>query len=199
MSKSDEEKLLDDHSYDGIQEYDNPMPAWWVNLFWATVVFSVIYCVYYMGGFGPGQEEEYQASLEKIDALQLAAKEKATTSVTNEAKASPLETLIAVAKDPAQVEAGKQSFMAKCAACHGQKGEGLIGPNLTDDSWVHGGDLESIKRIIEEGVLQKGMIAWKDQLPAEEINQLVAYIRSIQDTNVAGKAKEGTVSPPTPL
>lgn len=189
-----EDKVKEGHSYDGIDEYDNPMPGWWKNLFWATIVFSIFYCGYYMLGSGPSALDEYAAEVEEIElAKAKVSEEKASSGV------SLSSVLITASLDPTKVEAGKATFVGKCAACHGAQGQGVIGPNLTDAKWIHGGDLESIYRVVSEGVLEKGMIAWKGQLSDDQMAEVVAYIRSIQDTNVAGKAPEGEISSATEL
>lgn len=183
------------HVYDGIQEYDNPMPRWWVNLFWATIIFSIIYCGYYMIGSGPGAIDLYNREL--ADAEKLSPKE-TTTSVMADA-GSILPRLIAAAADPAKIAAGKEVFARNCLACHGAQGEGGIGPNLTDGSWIHGGKLEEILTVINKGVVEKGMIPWENTLSEEDRFAVIAFIRSIQNTNVTGKAAEGTPSDPTSL
>lgn len=190
----DDDVLLDDHNYDGIQEYDNPMPRWWVNLFWATILFSVGYCIYYMTGWGPGMLAEYDEELKIHEARQLQSQPSQEVQVVSIA-----DRLLETAKNPQAIEQGKTLFATRCLACHGDRAQGLIGPNLTDESWIHGGSLEEIFMVVTKGVPTKGMIPWEGQLTEAERMSVVAYIRSIQNTNVPGKPAEGVAADPTPL
>ena len=99
--------------------------------------------------------------------------------------------LAAFVKTPEAITAGKAIYDANCVACHSAKGEGLVGPNLTDNHWIHGGSLKDIRHVIVEGVIEKGMIPWKTSLTSEQIDQVVAFVWSIKGTNVPGKPAEG--------
>ncbi len=168
------------HNYDGIREYDNSLPRWWVWQFWITVIFSALYVVYYHLGPGLSQEQQLAEEL-KIQAP--------TSGATTEMTEDSLKLLL---ERPEVVQAGKDLFNAKCMACHGDKGQGLVGPNLTDDAWVHGGSLMDIRRTILDGVPAKGMVPWKGLLTENEIGSVVAYIRLIRGTSPGvGKAPEG--------
>jgi len=172
------------HSFDGIQEYDNDLPNWWVWLFVITVVFACVYPFYY--DFGPGE-----FASESVDREVAAYKEAANRAqaVSGEDVEAKLKTLIT---DGTALAAGKDIFMTRCLPCHGDKGQGLIGPNLTDDNWIHGGTLKEIRNTVNNGVIQKGMIAWKDQLSPDQINNVVAYIWNLNGTNPPNaKAPEG--------
>ncbi len=194
--KKSEDEIEDSHVYDGIVEYDNPMPRWWVNMFWATVIFSVVYCGYYMTGYGTGSIEEYEAEMK----LALDLKEQQKGEVSGGGTAEDLTTrLVKAALSEEMIIKGTDLFASRCMACHADKGQGLIGPNLTDDYWIHGGSLERILHIINVGVVEKGMIPWEGQLSEEERFALVAFIRSIQGTNVPGKGAEGDLSEATSL
>ena len=189
MSQNDQnDKLIKGHSYDGIQEYDNPMPPWWTNLFWGTIIFAVGYSAYYMLGSGPTLTAEFTAE-------QAAYSTKAPPA--SDVPRAP--ELVKAAASPDVISSGKALFSQRCAPCHGPAGGGVIGPNLTDGKWIHGGSIDSIYHVISEGVLEKGMIAWKTQLSRDEMIQLTAFLRSIQNTNVAGKPAEGQDSDATPL
>lgn len=182
MSKKDE---LLTGNYDGIEEYDNALPNWWLWLFYLTIIFSVGYFAYYEFGPGLGSEALLKQSMAELDQIKLAAqKERA-------AQGGPVVDVVALSKDPAHVAAGAALFQAKCGVCHGQKGEGMVGPNLTDNFWIHGGSVEEVRAVIENGVLDKGMLAWKGVLKDSEIADSMAYLWSIRSTNVAGKAAEG--------
>jgi cytochrome c oxidase cbb3-type subunit 3 len=181
---NDEDRLLD-HSYDGIQEYDNPMPRWWVWGFYATVIFAVAY--YFMPtpfGEGPGNVASYEAEMAAFKTTQ---PEPAGPGVSD-------EQLLALVADASQIPAGKVVYDANCQACHRVDGGGLIGPNLTDDAWIHGGSPAQIHTTIAQGVLAKGMPAWDRLLKPEQVNAVTAYVISLKGTNPKdAKAPEGTV------
>jgi len=170
--------LIEGHTYDGIQEYDNPMPKWWLYLFYLTIAWGVFYLV----GINVGWIDTYQDTLAKensrIDALVAAAAE-ASPEITPEF----LQQVVASGE---HLDTGKAAFATFCASCHGQNGEGMVGPNLTDSAWIHGGTLTDIYVVADKGVLDKGMPAWGAILKAEQMLGIVTYIDSIRDTNVAG-------------
>lgn len=195
--KDEQDKLIDGHTYDGIQEYDNPMPRWWVNLFWITIFFAYGYCVYYMTGIGPSHVEEYEMEMKLAEAEKAALAE--TTSTEQGSSSSISERLVLAALSADSISSGKEVYDSKCMFCHGDKGQGLIGPNLTDDHWIHGGSMEEILHIINVGVVAKGMVAWENQLSEDERINLVAFIRSIQGTNIEGKGPEGIIAEPSIL
>jgi cytochrome c oxidase cbb3-type subunit 3 len=168
------------------------MPGWWVYLFVATVLFSIPYTIYYMSGWGKSSEEYFTEEMRLAEI-------KYKKDETLQPLGATIEDLITAAKDTSRVDLGKGVFIAKCAACHGQKGEGLIGPNLTDKEWVHGGGLAEIYETVKKGVPAKGMLTWEGVISEEEIVDVSVYLRSIQNSNVAGKAAEGEVSEPTKL
>lgn len=182
---ADKDRLIE-HSYDGIQEYDNPMPAWWVFTFWVTIVFSIFYYVNPgNAGVGKGREAEYAA-----DMAAFRAEHPATAGGGNVA------ALMAAAARPSEVAEGKKLFAGKCAACHAADGGGSIGPNLTDDAWIHGGAIDSIYATVNNGVLAKGMPAWGKLLKADEMDEVVAYVWTLHGTTPAKpKAPEGQVVP----
>ncbi|MCB0331208.1 MAG: c-type cytochrome [Bdellovibrionales bacterium] len=174
MGKKDE---LLDHDYDGIQEYDNDLPHWWVALFWGGIVFGFIYVgLYHFGGW-QFASQKLSAEMKKIEDMKASTVAEAPPAATGE------EVLLQLASRKESLEAGKEIFIAKCAACHLAEGQGLVGPNLTDDYWIHGGKITDIRNVVEVGVLDKGMIAWGPLLKAEEINQVTAYVWSLNGTN----------------
>ena len=149
---SDQDHLLE-HSYDGIQEFDNPMPRWWVYLFWATIIFSILYWLNVPGfGIGKGRIADYDRTMAAAAAAD--AKRKAA-----EPAGASGEQLAAMTKDASVLALGKQAFGQNCAACHRADAGGQIGPNLTDDYWLHGGTLEQIHKTVADGVLEKGHAA----------------------------------------
>jgi cytochrome c oxidase cbb3-type subunit 3 len=183
------EDVLLDHEYDGILEYDNPMPAWWKNIFWGTFVFSLGYLFWYhLGGNGVSVEAAYEADV--AEARALAAKEALSQAVSE-------ESLAQLVNDQGSLAEAATKFAGVCSPCHGDKGQGLIGPNLTDDHWLHGsGSLMEIYEVVAKGVPEKGMPPWERQLSPEELRKVVAFVGSMKGTNVPGKAPEGT--PVTP-
>ena len=174
MARRDDDRLVG-HAYDGIQEYDNPLPGWWVWIFVATIVFSAAYGAYYQLGPGPSEVAEYEA--EARIARERAAALAAKAGVQSD------ETIAAGARDAGAMAKAKETFVARCAVCHGPQGQGLIGPNLTDDYWLHGGRPTEILKIISDGVVEKGMIPWKDMLSPPEIRALAAYIGTLRGSN----------------
>jgi cytochrome c oxidase cbb3-type subunit 3 len=170
---SDRDRKLD-HSYDGIEEYDNPLPGWWSWIFVATIVFSVGYYAYYQLGPGPTILAQYEAEMQVAEAQQ--ARLAAAGGGISEA------SLRALAQDARAMAAAKEVFATRCMPCHGPEGQGLIGPNLTDEYWKHGGTLVDIRRTIHDGVPEKGMVPWKDQLKPDELSAVAAYIATLAGT-----------------
>ncbi len=184
-----EDVIIEGHTYDGIQEYDNPMPKWWVLMFWATIVWSVFYVIAISVGWINSYDGNLEKQNDRVDGLRAAAAD-ANPAITP-------EYLKDVTHDDALIAVGQTTFTAVCAACHGDKGQGLIGPNLTDDAWLHGGSLMEIYDVVTDGVPHKGMPAWGNSLKHDQRVGVVAYIDSIRDTNVAGgKAPEGDIYAP---
>lgn len=181
-----ESEVATDHNYDGIIELDNSLPPWWVYMFYATILFGVVYVGYYHFGGGPTQQMEYdnaiaQAKIEKTEML------KKTASNVD-------ENTVVILADAADIAKGKSSYVTKCAACHGQNGEGGVGPNLTDEFWIHGGGVKNIFKTIKYGVQEKGMIAWQAQMQPTEMQQVASFILTLQGTKPAnGKAPQGNL------
>ncbi|MDO4229364.1 MAG: cbb3-type cytochrome c oxidase N-terminal domain-containing protein [Capnocytophaga sp.] len=176
-----EDEIILEHEHDGIQELDNTLPTWWVYLFYATAIFMVVYLVRFEVLNDDGQIDEYnkEVALAKVE-------------VAEYKKKNPFEVRLLV--DDAQVvEAGKAIFTANCVACHAADGGGGIGPNLTDDYWILGGNIKDIFNTISEGGRDgKGMVSWKSLLKPAEIEQVANYIKSLKGTTPAApKAAEG--------
>lgn len=171
-----EDKVL--HDIDGIKEYDNPLPGWLMAIWWGAILFSVLYLAFYALRFGErSMESEYRAETEQ-----------ALASVQAHFDANPLVAptaaeLLAGAADPAVLDRGAARFEKSCAPCHGAQAQGLIGPNLTDDRWIHGGQVEQVFQSIVKGWPAKGMPPWGRALPPEELSSLVSYVRSLQGGN----------------
>jgi cytochrome c oxidase cbb3-type subunit 3 len=177
----EQDVVIEGHNYDGIREYDNPMPGWWLGIFWASVVFAPIYMLgVHVFGFIDTYEEDLaqgQAELQEIRSAHEAAN---PTFLADEG------TLAAYVGDEVHVEAGARLFATNCAACHGNAGQGLIGPNLTDRYWIHGSRNADLFGVITNGVIEKGMTPWGSILSPEQRAQLVAFIRSIEGTEPDG-------------
>lgn len=181
----DEKEIELEHDYDGIKELDNDLPPWWVYLFYATIIFGVIYIGKYHLFGGDNQIQE----LEKD--MMIAQKE------IEEYKKNAPDLLTAdkvvLLTDAGDIAAGKAIFDSNCVACHRADGGGGIGPNLADEYWILGGDVKEIFNTIMEGGRDgKGMVAWKQQIKPSDIQKVASYILSLQGTNpVDGKAPEG--------
>ncbi len=183
-----EADILMDHNYDGIRELDNHLPPWWKWLFYITIIWGVIYLVgHHVTGWFPLQEEEYEIAMAEAN-----AEKKASQDANTEAGGFDESTLIYTA-DAAMIEAGKKTYRRNCIACHGDVGQGnTIGPNLTDNYWLHGGDIKDVFATITNGVPDKGMIAWKSQLSPTDIRDIATYIMSLVGSNPPdGKAPQG--------
>jgi len=183
---SAEKELLLHEDYDGIQELDNPVPAWFNALFYGTVVFGLIYLlVYHSWNLAPMQKQEYDT---EVFAAQLATQERLKKSPIDDIN----ENNVKESKEQTILTAGKGTYVQYCAACHGQAGEGGVGPNLTDDYWLHGGTLASVFKTIKYGVPEKGMVAWGTQLTPTQISNISNFIASLKGTNPPnGKAPQG--------
>lgn len=167
------------HEYDGIRELDNPLPAWWLGTFFVTIIFGFIYWIHYQFGGALNQNQELEKSLASIRAMKKAGPELSEANLT--------AAYSDVLGDEAKLGLGKDLFAAKCAACHGQKGEGVIGPNLTDRSWLQGkGTRVGIYTSISEGVLAKGMPAWGEQLKPEEMIAVAGFVYGLRKNPVTG-------------
>jgi len=189
-----EDKLLD-HDVDGIREYDNPLPGWLMGILWGAIVFSIIYLGYYALSFGT---DDYGAEL-RGDTVERRAELQAYFDA-NPLEPPAAEELLAGAKNAEIIAKGSERFQKSCASCHGEAAQGLIGPNLTDDQWLHGGQVLQIFSVLVKGVPEKGMPPWGRALPPEELAALVSYIRSVQGSNPANpKPPEGETVAPEPL
>lgn len=182
-----EGQLLLDHDYDGIKELDNNLPPWWVYLFYACIVFSIVYLVRFeiMGADDQEMELEKEMAQAKIE-------------VAEYMKTAPDlmdEKTVTLLTEGADLAEGKTIFETNCAACHRADAGGQIGPNLTDDNWVLGGGIKNLFHTITNGGRDgKGMIAWKGTLKPKEIQKVASYIISLKGSNPAdAKAPEGEV------
>jgi cytochrome c oxidase cbb3-type subunit III len=171
------------HEFDGIQEYDNKLPNWWLWTLYGTIVFALAYwVVFHTLGVGDLPRESFTKQMVAASEAQLARMAKSGISD---------ESLTLASTIPAQVAAGRKIFEQYCVVCHGNDGQGLVGPNLTDDYWIHGPrPLDNLK-VVTEGVPAKGMAAWGNQLGPSRVQTVVTYVVSLRGKNVPGKAPEG--------
>ena len=172
--------------YDGdLVEEDNRLPNWWLYTLFGTIVFAVGYWYgQHKLNLWPSQEEAYQAEMAQVR-LEAAKRGNAMTA----------DMLVGLSKNPATVAQGKEAFGSTCASCHRADGGGQIGPNLTDDAWIHGSDPVAIWKTVREGIAAKGMPAWGPQLGEERVAAGAAYVLTLKDTNVpGGKAPQGPVA-----
>ncbi|PBQ33691.1 cytochrome C oxidase subunit III [Sphingobacteriaceae bacterium] len=181
----EEQSIMLDHDYDGIKELDNNLPPWWKYGFYLTILIAVIYLInFHVIKTSPLQADEYKNSIKKAEA-EIAEYMKNSANNVDE---STVKTLT----DLSDLTAGKDIFISTCSACHGKLGEGTVGPNLTDEYWIHGGSLKDIFKTIKYGWPDKGMKSWKEDFSPIQIAQLTSYIRTLKGTNPAKpKDKQG--------
>ncbi len=171
-----EEDIMLEHDYDGIRELDNNLPPWWKYGFYLTILVAVIYMInYHITKTSPLQAEEYTLSVKKAEA-EIAEYMKTSASNVD-------ESTVKMLTDKSELSAGQDLFIANCSACHGKLGEGTVGPNLTDDYWLHGGSVKDIFKTIKYGWPDKGMKSWKDDFSPVQIAQITSFIRTLKGTN----------------
>ncbi len=178
----EEEDSLDvGHEYDGIRELDNATPPWFTIAFLASIVFGIGYLWrYHVAESAPNQIKEYEMEV-------AAAKVKIAEHMKNQKDLVDENTVTMMSG--ADIDNGKVLYANNCGVCHGAAGEGKVGPNLTDEYWIHGGDIKDVFKVIKFGAIEKGMMSWKGVFSATEIAQISSYIKSIAGTKPAG-AKE---------
>lgn len=209
------DKMLD-HDYDGIKELDNDLPRWWLWLFYFTIIFGVLYFLYYdVLGIGYTSADAYRS---EMDPAFVRAEDRTPTyfgvlpkyvapfsrpelEQDDQPRIRPVvvrlthetDTNTYVANmEPASLSAGKEIFLTKCASCHGVLGEGGVGPNLTDDYWIHGNSYTNIVKTVRYGYPAKGMIAWLGQLTQDQIIEVASFVTTLHGTNPPNqKAPEG--------
>ncbi|MBT8336974.1 MAG: c-type cytochrome [Gemmatimonadetes bacterium] len=179
MSKETNRLLGHADEADGIEEYDNPLPDWWLGLFWFTIIWGIAYGVHYHFIGNRSQESELAAEMAAADARW-----------PEQAQAE-----IQFAMSDAAVEAGAPVYTQNCAPCHAAGGEGVIGPSFLDDEWIHGGTATEVIAVIRNGVLEKGMVAWDGILSPEQINNVAAYVLDLH-MDATGRTLEDVMSEP---
>lgn len=174
-----EKEVMTDHEYDGIKELDNNLPPWWLYGFYLTIVFSVVYMLHYhVLGTGPSSAQEYEAEL-------VAAEEAKAAYLAEMGEVIDENTVVRIS-DVERLAKAEVAFIEKCAPCHQASGAGSVGPNLTDEYWIHGGSINDIFRTIKYGVPEKGMIPWQGILTPEEMQAIASWIMDLQGTNPEG-------------
>lgn len=165
------------HEYDGIEEADNALPNWWLAIFIGTIVFA--------GGYWLAAEQLGLLAPPTVELARIEAEQRKRAGTVND------DDILIAAKSAATLADGRRAFVTNCVVCHGEHGEGKIGPNLTDARWLHGGAPASIFATIRDGVPAKGMPTWGPVLGAATVKSLAAYVTTVRNTNVPGKAPEG--------
>ncbi|GJM44351.1 MAG: hypothetical protein DHS20C21_11930 [Gemmatimonadota bacterium] len=182
MTEPKQDELMS-HEFDGIQEFDNRLPNWWLYTLYGAIVFAVIYWLgFHTWGAWKMPHEQYELSMVAAAEAQLASM--ADQELTDEA----LQLMSTV---PTSVEAGRAVFEQFCVACHLADGSGSVGPNLTDAYWIHGGQPMQILTTVTDGVPAMGMAAWGDQLGPIRVQQVVSYVLTLKGTHRPGKAPQG--------
>jgi cytochrome c oxidase cbb3-type subunit 3 len=173
------------HDYDGIRELNNPTPPWWRWAFYFSIAFGVVYLWrHHVSHTAPMQLEELAIAETKA----AAAKEAYLKTSADNVNENTVKLLV----DANDLATGKKLFATNCAACHGAEGQGTVGPNLTDDYWLHGGKINDVFKTIKYGVPEKGMKSWQDDFSPKQIAQLASFIKSLHGSNPPNpKEKQG--------
>ena len=176
------DKLIKDHDYDGIRELDNDLPPWWKWLFYITIIFAIVYSIrlFVFHSDDLVQDREYENAMAEAEMNKPVQAEAATFEIV-------------VLDDDASIASGKETWDKICAVCHLVDGGGLVGPNMTDNFWIHGNTVEDLYNIVEIGVFEKGMIPYKDQLSEQKRLEVISFIivNPQGSTPATPKAPEG--------
>lgn len=184
----DKDRVLE-HRYDDIQEYDNPLPTWWTLILWVTVAWAVLYWLNVIPGVGTGK-----GRVANYEAEMAAAAEQYGTPQQQAESSIDVAAMAKAFGNPAALAAGKATFDATCSPCHEKDGGGNIGPNLTDDHWIHGNSYRAILTTITAGVPDKGMPTWSTVLTPEQVAEVAAYVATLHGTKpVKAKPPQGDV------
>ncbi len=168
-----EQEVLLDHNYDGIQELDNSLPPWWKYGFYLTIVVGVIYIYrFHFSHDGLSQQEEYLAEMQQGEEDKAAYLAKSANNVD--------ENTVVYLTDAASIAAGKEMYGKSCVACHLADGGGSVGPNLTDEYWLHGGGIKDIFKSLKYGWQEKGMKSWKDDYSPKQIQEIASFVKSLK-------------------
>ena len=187
-SKGEEDTIDTGHNYDGIRELDNITPPWFVMGFVFSIIFAAVYLYrYHVAESAPLQIEEYNIEMAAADAEKALKEAQSPTNTINESNVVMLGA--------ADIAKGKMFFTANCVSCHGANAASMaggVGPNLTDEYWIHGGSISNVFKSINDGWPEKGMISWKSQLNSQQIAQIASYVLSVKGTvSSGGKEPQG--------
>ena len=182
----DEDSIDLGHEYDGIRELDNNLPPWWKWGFYLTIIVSFVYLGHYhLFGTGDLQTEEYEKEIKQ-------AEHDVSEYLISQAM-NVDETNVTLLTEKESLEKGKAIFLKYCSACHGKEGEGRIGPNLTDNHWIYGGDVKGVFKTIKYGA-KNGMKSWKGELNPIQMQEVTSFIKSLEGTNPPNAKKaEGSL------
>ena len=186
FKSSEQEADIDlGHDYDGIRELDNRLPPWWLYGFYLTIIVACIYFYrFHVSHTGPSAVQEYEASIDKAN-IEVAAYLKSKGESVD-------ENTVTVLTDAGDIAEGKTIFTKSCVACHNEGGAGNVGPNLTDDYWLHGGDIKSIFKTIRYGI--NAMPQWQNSYSNKQIAELASYVKYLKGTKPANpKAPQGVL------
>lgn len=180
-----EKDIILAHPHDGIYELDNSLPPWWVALFYITIAFSVVYVGYYhVFDAGLLQADEYKQ--------EVAVAEKEVKAYLAKQADFVDETNVTALVEANELALGETIYKTSCASCHGALGEGGVGPNMTDNYWIHGGSIQDVFKTIKYGVPEKGMISWKEQIRPADMQRVASYLLTLVGTNPPnGKEPQG--------
>jgi cytochrome c oxidase cbb3-type subunit III len=188
VAVEDEKSIELDHNYDGIKELDNHLPPWWKWLFYGTIGWAGVYMiVYHFSNSLPLMDQEY---LNEITA----AEDQKRKLLADKPKVEIDENTLTYSADQAIISKGKEIYSINCSPCHKNDGGGGIGPNLTDEYWLHGGDVKNIYATVKNGVPEKGMVSWSNVLSPEQLRDVSFFIISLKGSNPQGaKAPQGEI------
>ncbi len=166
--------LIEGHEYDGIKEYDNPMPGWWLWIFYATIAWSV----FYIAALGTGWIDDYDAQLER--GIERVAEKRAAHQEAQPSEAVDVdeEYLAGLLDDDEALATGESAYRTRCVACHGAQGEGGVGPAFNDGEWHHGDSLMEQYRNTRDGIPAAGMPAHDALLSDDELSAVTAFINT---------------------
>ena len=183
--EAEQEAPLMKHAYDGIREYDNPLPGWWRAIFWGSIVFAAVYWVWFhVAGWGKTPDENYRAALAGYEA-------KREQREAMDARNVSEDLLAQNAHNGNVVAHGAEIFAVRCASCHTADGRGLIGPNLTDLYQIHGTTRMDMFQTVKNGVPGTAMPAWGEQLAPSEVVAVVTFATTLRGQNLPGKPPQG--------